>query len=61
MSYLKIKWVRSAIGRTKDQRDTIRSLGFKKLHEERVVKNTPEIRGMVKKVIHLLKIVEDVQ
>jgi large subunit ribosomal protein L30 len=61
VSHLKIKWVRSAIGRTQDQRDTIRSLGFKKLHEEKVVKNTPEIRGMVKKVIHLLEIVEDVK
>ena len=61
MSHLKIKWIKSAIGRTQDQRDTIRSLGFKKLHEERVVKNTPEIRGMVKKVIHLLEIVEDVK
>ena len=61
MDYLKIKWARSAIGRTKDQRDTIKSLGFKRLYEERVVKNTPEIRGMVKKVIHLLKIVEDVR
>jgi large subunit ribosomal protein L30 len=61
VSHLKIKWIRSAIGRTQDQRDTIRSLGFKKLHEEKVVKNTPEIRGMVKKVIHLLEIVEDVK
>ncbi len=61
MSYLKIKWVKSAIGRTQDQRDTIRSLGFRKLQQERVMKNTPEIRGMVKKVIHLLEIVEDVK
>jgi large subunit ribosomal protein L30 len=61
VSHLKIKWVKSAIGRTQDQRDTVRSLGFKRLHEERVVKNTPEIRGMVKKVIHLLEIVEDVK
>jgi large subunit ribosomal protein L30 len=61
VSHLKIKWVKSAIGRTQDQRDTIRSLGFKKLHQERVVKNTPEMRGMVKKVIHLLEIVEDVK
>jgi len=61
VSYLKIQWVKSAIGRTQDQRDTIRSLGFRKLHQEKVVKNTPEIRGMVKKVIHLLKIVEDVR
>ena len=61
MSHLKIKWVKSAIGRTQDQSDTIRSLGFKKLQQERIVKNTPEIRGMVKKVIHLLEIVEDVK
>jgi large subunit ribosomal protein L30 len=61
VSHLKIKWVKSAIGRTQDQRDTIRSLGFKKLQQERIVKNTPEIRGMVKKVIHLLEIVEDVK
>ncbi len=61
MSYLKIKWVKSAIGRTQDQRDTIRSLGFRKLQQEKVMKNTPEIRGMVKKVIHLLEIVEDVK
>lgn len=61
MSYLKIKWVKSAIGRTQDQMDTIRSLGFRKLQQEKVVKNTPEIRGMVKKVMHLLEIVEDVK
>jgi ribosomal protein L30 len=42
-------------------RDTIRSLGFKRLYEEMVVKNTPEIRGMVKKVIHLVKVLEDVR
>lgn len=61
MGYLRVKWVRSFIGRPKDQRETIRSLGFKRLNEERILKNTPEIRGMVKKVIHLVKIVEDVR
>ncbi len=61
MAHLKIKWVRSCIGRTQDQWDTIRSLGFKKLNQERIVKNTPEIRGMVKKVIHLVKVLEDVR
>jgi large subunit ribosomal protein L30 len=61
VSYLKIKWTKSFIGRTQDQRDTIRSLGLKKLYQEKTVKNTPEIRGMVKKVIHLLTIVEDVR
>ncbi len=61
MAHLKVKWTKSAIGGTDDQRATIKSLGFRKLNEERVLKNSPEIRGMVKKVIHLVKIVEDVQ
>jgi large subunit ribosomal protein L30 len=61
VAHLKIRWVKSCIGRTQDQRDTIRSLGFRKLNEERIVKNTPEIRGMVKKVIHLVKVLEDVR
>ncbi len=61
MAHLKIKWTKSFIGRTQDQRDTIRSLGFKRLNEELTVKNTPEIRGMVKKVIHLVKVLEDVK
>lgn len=61
MSHLKIKWTKSFIGCTQDQRDTIRSLGFKRLYQERTVKNTPVMRGMVKKVIHLLTIVEDVR
>jgi large subunit ribosomal protein L30 len=61
VAHLKIKWIKSFIGRTPDQRDTIRSLGFKRLNEERVVKNTSEIRGMVKKVLHLVKVLEDVR
>jgi large subunit ribosomal protein L30 len=60
VDFLKVKWIKSAIGRSSDQRDTIKSLGFRKLHQERTVKNTPEIRGMIKKVMHLVKIVEDV-
>ncbi len=60
MSYLKIKWVKSAIGRTQD-RGYHTEPWFRKLQQERVMKNTPEIRGMVKKVIHLLEIVEDVK
>lgn len=60
MNQLRIKWVRSTISCTKDMRETIRSLGFKRLNEERIVKNTPEIRGMIKKVIHLVKVVEEI-
>jgi large subunit ribosomal protein L30 len=53
--------MKSTIGCTDDMRSTIKSLGFKRLHEERIVKNSPEIRGMVKKVIHLVKVLEEVR
>ncbi|HOW55110.1 MAG TPA: 50S ribosomal protein L30 [Syntrophorhabdaceae bacterium] len=59
MGHLKIKWTKSFIGCPEDQRATVRSLGFKRLNQEKTVKNTPEIRGMVKKVIHLVTVLED--
>jgi len=61
MGHLKIKWTRSSISCTDDVRATIKSLGFKRLYEEKTVKNTPQIRGMIKKVIHLVTFLEDVQ
>jgi large subunit ribosomal protein L30 len=61
MGHLKIKWTKSYICCTDDVRATIKSLGFRRLYEEKTVKNTPEIRGMVKKVMHLVTILEDVQ
>ena len=61
MGHLKIKWTKSSISCTNDVRATIKSLGFKKLYQEKTVKNTPEIRGMVKKVMHLVTVLEDVQ
>jgi large subunit ribosomal protein L30 len=61
MGHLKIKWTKSYICCTDDVRATIKSLGFKRLYEEKTVKNTPEIRGMVKKVMHLVTVLEDVQ
>jgi large subunit ribosomal protein L30 len=61
VSYLKLKWIKSTIGCTDDQRATVKNLGFKRLYQERVVKNSPEIRGMVKKVIHLVHVLEDVR
>jgi large subunit ribosomal protein L30 len=61
VSHLKLKWVKSTIGCTDDMRATVKNLGFKRLYQERVVKNTPEIRGMVKKVLHLVHVLEDVR
>ena len=56
MAQLKITWTRSAIGRPQNQRRIIRSLGLRRLNQSVVHDDSPTIRGMVKKVIHMLKV-----
>ena len=58
MAKLRIKWVKSAIGYSRDQKDTIRALGFRKLQQTVEHEDQPAIRGMVRKVIHLVKVEE---
>jgi large subunit ribosomal protein L30 len=58
MGRLKIKQVRSAIGRVKIQKTTVRTLGIHRLHEEVIHEDTPQIRGMIHKVRHLLEVEE---
>jgi large subunit ribosomal protein L30 len=55
---LKIKYVKSAIGYEQSQKDTVRSLGLKKLQSEVIVVDNPQVRGMVFKIRHLLKVEE---
>ena len=55
---LKIKQVRSAIGRKPDQKLTIRALGIRRLHQVVVHNDSPQIRGMIYKVKHLLSVEE---
>lgn len=55
---LRITLIKSGIGRPKKHRLTLQSLGLKKLHKTVVLKDTPQVRGMVKKVSHLLNVVE---
>ncbi|HXN65832.1 MAG TPA: 50S ribosomal protein L30 [Candidatus Acidoferrales bacterium] len=52
---LKIKWIRSFIGCTADMRQTIRGLGFRRMHQIVEREDTPAIRGMVHKVRHLVE------
>ena len=49
---------RSAIGRARSQVDTIRALGIKRLHQQVIHEDTPQIRGMIRKVTHLLEVEE---
>jgi len=51
---LKVKLVRSVASRPKDQRETVLGLGLKKLNQERILQDTPAIRGMIAKVTHLV-------
>ncbi len=55
---LRITLKRSTIGRPPDQRATVRALGLRKLHQTVEKPNIPSIRGMVKKVIHLVEVEE---
>ncbi len=58
MSKLKVTQVRSAIGKPQDQRQTLAGLGLKKLRKTVELEDTPSVRGMVKKVIHLVDVEE---
>ena len=58
MSELKITWTKSCIGRPKNQREIIRSLGLHRLHHTVVHQNSPTIQGMINKVSHLVKVEE---
>ncbi|SDU89205.1 LSU ribosomal protein L30P [Jiangella alkaliphila] len=53
---LKVRQVKSPIGGTSSQRNTLRSLGLKRIGHEVVKEDRPEIRGMVKTVAHLVAV-----
>jgi large subunit ribosomal protein L30 len=53
-----VKLVRSPIGYEKSQKATVRALGLRKLHQTVEKDDTPEIRGMVAKISHLVQVSE---
>jgi large subunit ribosomal protein L30 len=58
MGRLKVKQVRSSIGGTQGQRDTLRTLGLRRIGDEAVKEDRPEIRGMLVAVTHLISVEE---
>jgi len=58
MNKIKIKQIKSAINRPERQKRTIKALGIKKMQQTIEVNDTPQIRGMINKVNHLLLIEE---
>jgi ribosomal protein L30 len=58
MTKLRITYTKSAIGYSQDQKDTVRSLGLRKLNSTALHDDTPSIRGMAFKIRHLVKVEE---
>jgi len=58
MARLKITQTKSGIGYQKNQKETLRSLGLKRMHDTVVKEDRPEIRGMVQTVTHLVTVEE---
>jgi large subunit ribosomal protein L30 len=56
---LKITWVKSAIGQQEDQKRTIRALGLRRLGHTVVHSESPTVRGMIRKVKHLVTVEEE--
>jgi large subunit ribosomal protein L30 len=53
---IRVTLVRSPIGYTKDQRATANALGLRRLHQTVEHRDTPALRGMIQKIIHLVQV-----
>jgi len=54
-----VEQIGSPIRRTQDQRATLVGLGLNKMHRRRTLEDTPAVRGMIKKVSHLVRVVDE--
>ncbi len=57
---VKVTQIGSAIGRKPGQRETLLGLGLKRISGTRVLEDTPSVRGMIRKVAHLVRVEESV-
>lgn len=55
---VKVTQIGSPIRRPKDQRATLKGLGLNKMHKTRELEDTPAVRGMIRKVSHLVRVEE---
>ena len=53
---LTVKLVKSVAGTRQSHRDTVRGLGLRRMNSERVLEDTPAVRGMINKVAYLVKV-----
>jgi len=55
---IKVTLVRSVIGTKQSHRDTVRGLGLRRVNSSRVLADTPEVRGMIRKVAYLVAVAD---
>jgi len=55
---IKVTLVRSVIGTKQSHRDTVRGLGLRRVNSSKVLADTPEVRGMIRKVAYLVAVAE---
>ena len=58
MAKLRITLIKSGIGYAKDQKLTLKALGFKRLNQTVTQEDQPSVRGMIEKVKHLVRVEE---
>ncbi len=58
MARLRIKLIKSTIGKKKDQRATVKALGLRRISQVVEKDDTPEIRGMINKISHMVEVEE---
>ena len=58
MAQLKITQIKGLVGAKQNQKDTIRTLGLRKIHQSVVREDTPAVRGMIRTVAHLVDVEE---
>jgi len=59
VSTVRVKWVKSQICYDQRQRATLRGLGLRRLNHVVTLKDAPQVRGMIAKVAHLVRVVEE--
>ena len=58
MTQLKVRQVKSGVGGKQNQRDTLRTLGLRRIGDEALREDRPEVRGMINTVSHLVTVEE---
>jgi large subunit ribosomal protein L30 len=58
MAKVRVTQIRSAAGRLPGQKETLVGLGLKKIRATRELEDTPSVRGMIRKVAHLIQVEE---